>query len=178
MNIFKLLKNKQDKNNPIFKHTDETSVDKENNTSKHLDIDMLVCKENNTLTVMRTTYKHDDMYFIKDRKLLSIIDEIYDRHNILVDKSLEHCNHAIRPDCYFDIADLLNLNVDKLSFIYIVCMWCDNNECWNHDSSESLSPTEFRKVRPDCFPKTLPEGWENIYNEADEFYQRVFEEQN
>lgn len=175
MNIFKWLKNRTDKNNPIFQQTDKTLVCKENNTLTHPSIDMLVCKENDTLTVVKTTYKHNDMYFIKDGKLLSIIDEIYDRHNTLIDKAFEYCNHAIRPDCYFDIADLLNLKVDRLSFIYIICMWCDNNECWNHGSSEHLSPSEFYKARSDCFPKNLPTGWENIYIEADEFYQQVFD---
>ena len=167
MNIFNWLISKRDKK-------EKTNKLEPVHTRTYPSIEMLVCKENDTLTVVKTTYKHNDLYFIKDGQLLSIIDEIYDRHNTSVDNSFEYCNHAIKPVSYFNIAKLLDLKVDKLSFIYVVCMWCDNNDCWVHDCGEQLSPLEFYKARPDYFPKFLPSGWENIYIEADEFYQQVF----
>lgn len=146
----------------IFKRKHKESWNENCNKITYPDIDFLVCKEENTLTVTQTTYKHYDMYFVRDDKVMAILDEIYVRNNHEVDLAYESCNHAIRPDSYFKVADILGLKTDKLSFIYLTCMWCANND----EDLPSVS-----KYKPD----TLPTGWDTIYNEADEFYKRNFE---
>lgn len=121
----------------------------------------LVCEKENTLTVQKTHYKHYDLYYLKNGRLFNIVDEIYEKENKEVDCVYGSTNHAIRPDCYFEIANILGLQIDKESYIYLLCMWCDNN-----DYEEPI------KIADYCLPNTFPDGWYNILQEADIIYQK------